>query len=144
MIVVLDNIGASTIRVIMNNRNEFQKLARKFRSGGISLNEFVESVFSDSHQSLHINDGATDFCLPVRPANSHKGDFGRLLFIGGSETMPGAIALAAMASLKSGAGTGDGDDASGGQKRSCDIFALFDDDWVVSRGMGTSAIPALR
>ena len=42
--------------------------------------------------------------LPQRPADSHKGDYGRLLFIGGSCTMPGAIALSAMASLRSGAG----------------------------------------
>jgi len=42
--------------------------------------------------------------LPQRRADSHKGDYGRLLFIGGSCTMPGAIALSAMASLRSGAG----------------------------------------
>jgi ADP-dependent NAD(P)H-hydrate dehydratase len=42
--------------------------------------------------------------LPQRSAVSHKGDYGRLLFIGGSCTMPGAIALSAMASLRSGAG----------------------------------------
>ena len=42
--------------------------------------------------------------LPQRPADSHKGDYGRLLLIGGSCTMPGAIALSAMAALRSGAG----------------------------------------
>jgi ADP-dependent NAD(P)H-hydrate dehydratase len=42
--------------------------------------------------------------LPPRPAASHKGDFGRALFIGGSRGMSGAIALAGMASLRSGAG----------------------------------------
>jgi NAD(P)H-hydrate epimerase len=42
--------------------------------------------------------------LPQRCADSHKGDYGKLLFIGGSCSMPGAIALSAMASLRSGAG----------------------------------------
>ena len=42
--------------------------------------------------------------LPQRRADSHKGDYGRLLFIGGSCKMPGAIALSAMAALRSGAG----------------------------------------
>lgn len=42
--------------------------------------------------------------LPQRPEDSHKGDYGKLLLIGGSCTMPGAIALSAMASLRSGAG----------------------------------------
>lgn len=42
--------------------------------------------------------------LPPRPATSHKGDFGRALIVGGSRGMSGAIALAGMASLRSGAG----------------------------------------
>ncbi|MBT4723948.1 MAG: NAD(P)H-hydrate dehydratase [Planctomycetaceae bacterium] len=42
--------------------------------------------------------------LPQRSADSHKGDYGKLLLLGGSCSMPGAIALAAMASLRSGAG----------------------------------------
>lgn len=42
--------------------------------------------------------------LKPRPADSHKGDFGRALFIGGSRGMAGAIALSGMAALRSGAG----------------------------------------
>jgi len=42
--------------------------------------------------------------LPPRRADSHKGDFGRALLIGGSRGMAGAIALAGMACLRSGAG----------------------------------------
>ncbi len=42
--------------------------------------------------------------LPPRRADSHKGDFGRALLIGGSRGMTGAIALAGMAALRSGAG----------------------------------------
>src|SRR5262245_66482206 len=40
---------------------------------------------------------------PRRP-DSHKGDYGRALLVGGSRGMSGAIALAGMATLRSGAG----------------------------------------
>lgn len=42
--------------------------------------------------------------LPPRAQDSHKGDFGRALFIGGSRGMSGAVALAGIAALRSGAG----------------------------------------
>lgn len=42
--------------------------------------------------------------LPPRNHDSHKGDFGRALVIGGSAGMAGAIALAGKATLRSGAG----------------------------------------
>ena len=42
--------------------------------------------------------------LPPRSADSHKGDFGRALLVGGSRGMSGAIALAGRATLRSGAG----------------------------------------
>jgi ADP-dependent NAD(P)H-hydrate dehydratase len=42
--------------------------------------------------------------LAPRQPDSHKGDFGRALLIGGSQGMAGAIALAGMAALRSGAG----------------------------------------
>lgn len=42
--------------------------------------------------------------LPPRSPESHKGDFGRALLVGGSRGMAGAIALAGMACLRSGAG----------------------------------------
>ena len=40
--------------------------------------------------------------MKPRPPEAHKGDFGRLLIIGGSETYSGAPALAALAALKAG------------------------------------------
>lgn len=43
--------------------------------------------------------------LPVRPNNSHKGDYGRLLCIAGSAMMPGAAILTATAALRCGVGT---------------------------------------
>jgi ADP-dependent NAD(P)H-hydrate dehydratase len=42
--------------------------------------------------------------LAPRAAESHKGDFGRVLLIGGSRGMSGAIALAGIAALRAGAG----------------------------------------
>jgi len=39
-----------------------------------------------------------------RARNAHKGDFGRVLIIGGSRGMAGAVALAGMAALRGGAG----------------------------------------
>ena len=42
--------------------------------------------------------------LSTRAAESHKGDYGRVLVIGGSRGKAGAVALAGMATLRSGAG----------------------------------------
>ena len=42
--------------------------------------------------------------LPPRAATSHKGDFGRVLILGGSRNMSGAVALAGKAALRAGAG----------------------------------------
>ncbi len=42
--------------------------------------------------------------LPDRPADSHKGDFGRIVIVAGSRGMAGAAALAGLSALRSGAG----------------------------------------
>jgi len=42
--------------------------------------------------------------VPERLSDSHKGDYGRILLIGGSRGMAGSIALAGMAALRGGAG----------------------------------------
>ncbi len=42
--------------------------------------------------------------LPQRPADSHKGTFGRVLVVGGNRGMPGAVRLSGAAALRSGAG----------------------------------------
>lgn len=42
--------------------------------------------------------------LPPRPVDSHKGNFGRVLVLAGSEKMPGAAMMAAMGALRSGCG----------------------------------------
>lgn len=42
--------------------------------------------------------------LPLRPRESHKSQFGRVLVVGGGKGMPGAVRLAAEAALRVGAG----------------------------------------
>ena len=42
--------------------------------------------------------------LPVREPDSHKGDYGRVLIVAGSQGMAGAAVLAAMGALRTGAG----------------------------------------
>ncbi|KTC73744.1 sugar kinase [Legionella birminghamensis] len=42
--------------------------------------------------------------LAPRKKNSHKGDFGHVLIIGGGEGMPGSVCLAALAAARTGAG----------------------------------------
>ena len=42
--------------------------------------------------------------LPARKGDAHKGEFGRVLVVGGSRGMVGAVALAANAALRGGAG----------------------------------------
>src|SRR5690606_35311772 len=42
--------------------------------------------------------------LTPRPRQSHKGQFGRVLILGGGQGMPGAVRLAAEAALRVGAG----------------------------------------
>src|SRR5579875_2830055 len=44
--------------------------------------------------------------LPPRKPDSHKGDYGKVLVIAGSETMIGAPALVALAALRAGSGLG--------------------------------------
>ena len=45
-----------------------------------------------------------DTLLPRRKRNSHKGDFGHVLVIGGGKGMPGAVLLCGEAALRAGAG----------------------------------------
>ena len=45
-----------------------------------------------------------DTIIPTRPADAHKGHFGRVLLIGGSAEYPGAPVMAANAAVRSGAG----------------------------------------
>lgn len=52
--------------------------------------------------SMYAGPGDVFLVVKPRPPRSHKGDFGRLLVVGGSETYTGAPALTAMAALRTG------------------------------------------
>jgi ADP-dependent NAD(P)H-hydrate dehydratase / NAD(P)H-hydrate epimerase len=51
-----------------------------------------------------LNYDALKLLLPARPRDSHKGDFGHVLVLGGDQGMGGAALLAAEAAARSGAG----------------------------------------
>jgi NAD(P)H-hydrate epimerase len=51
-----------------------------------------------------LNSGLVASMLPDRPQGGHKGTFGRLVVIGGSRGLTGAVKLAATAALRSGSG----------------------------------------
>lgn len=64
--------------------------------------ESLSAVFTAA--AFILEDALTKQLLPNRPRNSHKGHFGHVLVIGGGVGMPGAVYLAAMAALRTGAG----------------------------------------
>jgi NAD(P)H-hydrate epimerase len=63
--------------------------------------EFIEDT--DGCEEAALIDRA-DILIPRRERDSHKGDYGHVLLIGGSKGYTGAIAMAARAALRSGAG----------------------------------------
>ena len=83
------------------NRHDFQLAVRQFRSGRISLNELTEQMYPEPKQTP---DDSEPFSLPRRKPDSHKGDYGRVLLIGGSRGMAGSISLSSIAALRSGSG----------------------------------------
>lgn len=69
----------------------------------------VDDVFLEMRQSDHaethrITPDDIKAWQPCRPADSHKGSFGQVLFLGGAPGMPGAAILATEAAARSGAG----------------------------------------
>jgi NAD(P)H-hydrate epimerase len=63
--------------------------------------EFIEDT--DGCKEAALID-RSDIFIPRRERDSHKGDYGHVLLIGGSKGFTGAIAMAARATLRSGAG----------------------------------------
>ncbi len=88
------------------NRHQFQFAARQFRAGKIHLNDFTDQVFGKSLPDRGTDQPSIDSlpALPDRAADSHKGDYGRILVIAGSRGMAGAAALTGLAALRGGAG----------------------------------------
>ncbi len=67
----------------------------------LGLNEAIDAVLPDA---VKLTEQETLTPFPPRKRNSHKGDYGRLLVIGGGPGMPGAAAMTGMAALRMGAG----------------------------------------
>ena len=97
------------------NRNEFQKAAKLFRAGRLTLDAFTAQVLANDRPISNSEMPTENSDLPSidkaivekifrREPSAHKGDFGRCLLIGGSANMPGSIAMAGLAALRSGAG----------------------------------------
>lgn len=68
----------------------------------ISIPEFLADLKSTHCFAAH-KEGVRKV-FPKRVNNSHKGDYGKILIVGGSVGMAGAVALSARAALKCGAG----------------------------------------
>lgn len=69
----------------------------------IGMPKQILSHFDDRIQVL--DDALVHSFLPKRQAHSNKGTYGKVLMIGGSSAMHGALTLSARAALKSGTGT---------------------------------------
>lgn len=96
------------------NRHQFEQAAKHFRAGRLTLSDFSDQVFAGREKNESktgtIATGAksktadSEMAMPNRRIDAHKGDFGRVLVIGGSKSMPGAIGLTGLAALRSGSG----------------------------------------
>ena len=90
-------------------------------NGFISNENFISAEKTASERDLRISDAVKDFCgdkgeieildackvlelVEKRPENSHKGTFGRLVLIAGSDRFPGAAQIASLSALRSGVG----------------------------------------
>ena len=87
----------------------------------ITNSDFINAENIASTRDLHISRAIAPYCgkcgeievldlrkviklVKPRPENSHKGSFGRLVLIAGSDRFPGAAQMSALAALRSGAG----------------------------------------
>jgi len=67
--------------------------------------DFPEDLLNSPDISIHLlTEGMIREYLPPRPTDGHKGTFGSLLIVGGSQGMTGAIVLASRAAMRSGVG----------------------------------------
>lgn len=62
----------------------------------------IKNIGIPKEAEIFAGPGDVKMIEKVRPLESHKGDFGRLLIIGGSETFVGAPAMAGLAALRAG------------------------------------------
>ncbi len=92
------------------NKHEFQQAVKKFRAGRLTIEQLTELVYPagetqiEKTASPQAAAATLAAALPSRADDAHKGDFGRVLVVGGSRGMSGAIRLTGMAALRSGSG----------------------------------------
>jgi NAD(P)H-hydrate epimerase len=63
----------------------------------------VADIGIPKEASLFVGPGDVEVVTKPRPPDAHKGDFGRVVVVGGSETFSGAPALVGLAALRTGA-----------------------------------------
>lgn len=66
--------------------------------------DLVHQMIWRGPEPIELNPNDMHWVLPRRPADAHKGDFGRVFILGGSEGYTGAPILAARGALRTGAG----------------------------------------
>lgn len=107
-----NNVSDNIVRATKSFTLQFPKLSMLFAENSCFVGSFEVLDISLSREAMEKEPTPyflTRKCdiahlLPVREKHSHKGDFGRLLLVAGSEGMAGASVLAARAALRSGAG----------------------------------------
>ncbi|MDU5149431.1 NAD(P)H-hydrate dehydratase [uncultured Anaerococcus sp.] len=103
-----------SLSYIIKNRIEMRHSKNKpalyldglFLSEDISISHdgnFAIAVCNRQNHNL-ISDNKFKQMMPKRDSDSHKGDYGRIAILGGSEGMSGSVYLSSLAALRSGAG----------------------------------------
>src|SRR5205823_8067077 len=77
---------------------------RRERGGALEVRARLRALCASAVIFLFMDRIVTLPPLPARPAEGHKGMFGRVLVVGGNDGMIGAPVLAGTAALRSGAG----------------------------------------
>ena len=99
------DIGEADNEVVKANLTiTFHNQKSGFTKGKDYLGEIkVASIGIPPEAEVYVGPGDVETCLRERSPYSKKGDFGRLLVIGGSEVYTGAPALVGLAALRAGA-----------------------------------------
>ncbi len=100
-------VVANVTQTFIGLKQGFYTGAGRECCGEIFLEELhVDKAFFSTINPVSELLEANDFCpwMPRRAKNTHKGDFGHVLVIGGDSGMPGAVRMAAEAAARVGAG----------------------------------------
>ena len=102
----LSYIIKNRIEIKHSNNKPVLYLDELFLSEDISISHdgnFAIAVCNSQNHNVLIDDKFKRM-MPKRDSNSHKGDYGRIAILGGSEGMSGSVYLSSLAALRSGAG----------------------------------------